>query len=194
MKRLNEFNAVEALLGIAPWLLGCGYAVSESPDELSSKQKEVDFVLLPTEPERPKLAVEHTVVEAYRGQRTYLHKSHEIVATVNEACKGKLPTDRFFGLVVPPELVDQLRRKEIDRFVASVSPWVISAAKPLEMSDYAETDYDGNKVFLMCSGSDKELEWLHRPDAWYSSGQTAIGATKSSRGHRARSRQVPEVH
>jgi hypothetical protein len=157
VKRLNEFNAVDALVGIAPWLLGCGYTVSESPDELDSKQKEVDFVLAPKEPMCPKLAVEHTVVEAFPGQRTYLHKSYEIVDRVNLAISAKLPINRFFGLVLPPELVNQLRRKEIDRFVVAISPWVATAAKPLDMTDYAETEYNGHRIFLMCSGSDPKL-------------------------------------
>jgi hypothetical protein len=154
LKRLNEFNAVDALIGIVPFLLGCTYSLGGSPDDLDSQQKEIDFVLVPNEPGSPKLAVEHTVVEAYRGQRTYLLKSYEIVQKIDSECQGELPVDRFFGLVLPPELVDQLRRKELDRFIAAIAPWVIAAGRSTKIDDYTEKEYGDHRIFLMCSGSD----------------------------------------
>ena len=156
MKHLNEFNAVDALIGIVPFLLGTTYSRGGSPDELDSQQKEIDFVLVPNEPGSPKLAVEHTVVEAYRGQRTYSLKSYEIVQKIDLKCLGKLPKDRFFGLVLFPELVDQLRRKELDRFIAVIVPWIVATAQSTNIDDYAETGYGEHRIFLECSGSDSE--------------------------------------
>jgi hypothetical protein len=154
VKHINEFNAVDALIGIVPFLLGSAYSRGDSPDELDSQQKEIDFVLVPIEPGFPKLAVEHTVVEAYQGQRTYLLKSYEIVQKIDSECQGKLPNDRFFGLVLPPELVDHLRRKELDGFIAAIASWVAAATQSTKIDDYTETEYGEYRIFLMCSGSD----------------------------------------
>jgi len=153
VKHLNEFNAIEALLGTVPHILGCNYSQSGSPDEMDSTNKEVDFLLVPDEVGFPNLAVEHTVVEAFRGQRTYLQKSYEIVQTVDRKCKGLLAMDRFFGLVLLPNLVEKLRRKELNRFVDTIAPWVIDTAKTLAIDDYKITKYAEYEVVLLCSGS-----------------------------------------
>jgi hypothetical protein len=102
----------------------------------------------------PRIAVEHTIVEAYRGQKTYVTRSYDIVQAVDRNCAGRLPADRFFGLVLPPDLVNELRRKEIGKFVESITPWVVDTAKILKVDDYQTTKYTEREVLLLCSGSE----------------------------------------
>jgi hypothetical protein len=154
---MNESNALEALLGIIPAITGCNYSTGGSPDDIDSQNKEVDFILIPDSGSFPKLAIEHTVVEAYRGQKTYIDRSYKIVKEIDLKCKASLPSNRFFGLVLPPNLVDLLQRKEIDRFVEFITPWVIDTARLLKVDDYKATKYAGYEILLLCSGSIPEI-------------------------------------
>ena len=125
LKRQNEVNAMEALIQIMPFVTGTTYRYDRSPDDESSQNKEVDYILTNEAKGQRSLAVEHTIVEAFRGQITYVNRSYEIVSDVADRCKGKLPSDRYYILVVPDALVESLQKRAILRFVDIVSPWVI---------------------------------------------------------------------
>ena len=157
MKRQNEANAIEALLGIMPFVTGCRYQNLGSPDEANSTLKDVDFVLKAQADGKLDLAVEHTIVEAFRGQKEYVYRSYEIVQEVDRRCKGQLPADRFFGLVVPPSLVDSLRKRAIDIFLEAIVPWINETAKDLPIDEYRTMEYSEQDILLMCSGSLPEI-------------------------------------
>jgi hypothetical protein len=157
MKRQNEVNAIEALIGIMPFITGCNYQNLGSPDEANSSLKEVDFILKAQRDGKSNLAVEHTIVEAFPGQKEYVLRSYEIVQKVDLRCSGQLPSDRFFGLVIAPSLVDSLRKMAIDAFMETIVPWVTETAKDLPIDEYRTTKYSGQDVLLMCSGSLPEI-------------------------------------
>jgi hypothetical protein len=156
MKRQNEVNAVEALLQILPFVVGTTYRHDRSPDDETSKRKEVDYILTCENPDQPSLAIEHTIVEAFKGQITYVNRSHEIVSEVDAKCKGSLPADRFYYLVVPHPLVGSLRRGAITRFVESVSAWVLEFAPKLSIDGHKSMEYLKSSVLLVCGGSQPE--------------------------------------
>lgn len=127
-----------------------------SPDEGTSTVKEVDFVLTPESRNSPRLAMEHTVVEAFAGQMTYVNRSYDIVSQVAAKCNGNLPQDRYYILVVT-DFVNALRKKAIAHFVASVSEWVMAAAPELQIDQHQMWHYMDNEVLMMCGGSHPEI-------------------------------------
>ena len=91
MKKPNEIDALQCLLKILPYITGGEYRHRTSPDDHDSTEKEVDFLLAPTVASLPPIAVEHTVLEAFRGQRTYILDSYEDVEAVNGVVEPPLP-------------------------------------------------------------------------------------------------------
>jgi hypothetical protein len=108
MKKINEENARSAFLEIFPHITGVEYNKKESPDEQNSKGPDVDYLLTPRSPDLPLLAVEHTILESFKGQMAYVNRSYDIVKEVDTTCRGKLPEDRYFILVIPDTLVHTL--------------------------------------------------------------------------------------
>ena len=153
MKRQNEINAVDALLQIMPFITGMDYCCERFPDDETSQRKEVDFILTNKCAGQISLAIEHTIVEAFRGQITYVNRSYNIVSEVAVRCNGKLPLDRYYYLVVPDELVGALHRQAILRFVDTVSLWVLKIAPTLQIDGHANMLYEDNSVLLVCGGS-----------------------------------------
>lgn len=153
MKRQNEVNAMEALLQIMPFVTGMKYRYDRSPDDEISQKKEVDYVLTNQNKGQPSLAVEHTIVEAFRGQITYVNRSFAIVSGIAERCNGKLPLDRYYILSVSDALVESLRKRAIQRFIEIVTPWVIETAPTLRIDDFANFSYENSRVLLICGGS-----------------------------------------
>ena len=96
MKRQNELNAAEGVAQIMSLLAGIPYKMAESPDDTNSATKEVDFIVSPVSPSVPKIALEHTIVEAFEGQITYVTRSFDIASSVAAECNGKLPFDRYY--------------------------------------------------------------------------------------------------
>ncbi len=158
MKQPNELNAADGIAQIVTDMTGTKYMVAESPDEGTSAVKEVDFLLAPESSTAPKLAMEHTVVEAYEYQMTYVKRSYDIVSQVAAKCNGNLPPDRYYILVVTDSLEDTLRKKKtISRFVDSVSEWVMDASPKLQIEQHQQWRYMDNEVLLMCVGSHPEI-------------------------------------
>jgi len=153
MKRENEINALKALVEIMPFLTGVRYKFDRSPDEEGSQTPEVEYLLKPNSDQVPAIAVEHTIVEAFKGQKTYVDRSYDIIEDVNVGCKGRLPLDRYFILVVPHLLVESLRKQAIKRFIDAVTPWIVTTAPGLSFDEHRTMLYQGQEVLLMCGGS-----------------------------------------
>lgn len=157
MKKPNEINALNALLEILPYLVGSDLRLIESPDDTNSHSPEVDFILESTSGDGLLFAVEHTVVESFKGQTTYVRRSFDIAERINIACKGKLPLDRFFILGLPYRLVESLRKKSIDKFINLMLPWILSSATNLHEDEFRYTKYDDEEILLTCGGSSPEV-------------------------------------
>jgi hypothetical protein len=157
MKRPNEKNALEALIHIAPYLLGATFHLVCSPDDDNKNkepQKEVDYILASEAATSRPLAVEHTIVESFKGQETYVIRSYNIIDRVNAMCSGQLPPQRYFFMILSHTLVETLQKdKQIERFVNSIAPWTIEASQRLAIDDCASTFYKGYEILLMCGGS-----------------------------------------
>jgi hypothetical protein len=173
MKRQNEISAMEGLLQIMPFLTGMTYRCHLSPDEgqdtSGTKRKEVDYILTNNAEGQRSLAVEHTRVEAFRGQMTYVIGSFEIVFEISEHCKGRLPSDRYYILVLPDSLISALKRQAKRRFVEAVAPRIIENAPALKINESKNFRYESHRVLLMCGGSHPEvnstiLRLPERPD------------------------------
>src|ERR1039457_1478623 len=150
MKRQNELNAADGIAQIFTDMTGTKYTVIGSPDEGTSSFKEVDFLLVPESSSSPRLAMEHTRVEAFAGQMTYVNRSYEIVSQVAAKCNGNRPSDRYYILVVTDLLVNALIKKAaIACFVDSVSEWVMAAAPELHIDQHQKWHYMDNEVMLM---------------------------------------------
>jgi hypothetical protein len=144
---------MEALLQIMPFVTGMKYRFDRSPDDETSQKKEVDYILINQNKGQPSLAVEQTIVEAFRGQITYLNRSFDIVSKIAERSNRRLPLDRYFTLIVSDALVESLRKRAILRFIDIVTPWVIETAPTLHIDDCAIFSYENSSVHLICGGS-----------------------------------------
>jgi len=152
-KKLNELDACGAFITILRSLTDTDYVVLESPDEENRMTPDVDFILASRSDESDKIAVEHTKVHSFDGQIEYLHRSWDIVASVNHRCRGRLP-DRFYYLAVPPVVVDSLETKgSRERFVRYLASWVVETAPTQLLADsYGQIEYEGHRITLVCIG------------------------------------------
>jgi len=155
MKRPNEQNARDAFITILKSLTDIEDVKSESPDEVNLSTPAVDFVLVPSSDKNDRIAVEHTRVESFDEQIEYVNRWHNIVDSVNAGCRNQIPPDRYYFLAVPPIIVDSLVRKRTrELFVSNLSSWVVKAApKLLQVDSYIQTEYEGHKITLTCSGN-----------------------------------------
>jgi len=157
VKRQNELNAAEGVAQIMSLLAGVRFRVTESPDDANPQVKEVDFIITPESPSVPMIAMEHTTVEAFKGQMAYTINSFEIVSKIAKECNGRLPIDRYYILVLPEALVDSLNKKAERRFVNTVVNWLIPTAPNLLIDEYENWNYEGNQILLMCGGSHPKI-------------------------------------
>jgi hypothetical protein len=157
-KRLNEQNACDDFIKILKSLTDIGYEVFESPDENNRSTPDIDFVLASSSDENDKIAVEHTTVQSFEGQIKYVKRWREIVCSVNAACKERIPPDRYYFLAAPREIVDSLVGESRVQFVSYFSSWVAQTAPTLLLVDsYVQTEYEGHKITLTCSGDHAQL-------------------------------------
>jgi hypothetical protein len=134
------------------------YEVSGSPDEENRSTPDIDFVLASSSDENDKIAVEHTTVQSFEGQIKYVKRWREIVCSVNAGCKERVPPDRYYFLAAPPEIVDSLVGESRVQFVSDFSSWVAKTAPTLLLVDsYIQTEYEGHKITLICSGDHERL-------------------------------------
>jgi len=157
MKKENEQNACEAFIAILYALTGVKYTERESPDELNRQTPDVDFLLESIGDESATIAVEHTILEFFEGQIGYVNRSYDVVGSINASCRKRIPADRYYFLTIPPMTVDSLVGKSRIRFVDNLSSWVAESAQRLLIDSHTQTDYEGHKITLMCSGSHPQL-------------------------------------
>jgi hypothetical protein len=163
MKKPNEEDAASSLLQILPFITGVEYEKGESPDDIDPKLREnpeepdVDFIFKPKVDDFPSVAIEHTILERFKGQRGYGYRSFDIVEKVEELCRGYLPSDRYYALVPSSALVLGLQKQAISRFVDEISKKILVEAPKLKVDGYIDLNYEGQSVTLMCGGSIPEL-------------------------------------
>jgi hypothetical protein len=159
VKKPNEQNAREAFITILGSLTGIEYKLSNSPDEVNRRTPDVDFVLTSSSNENDKIAVEHTIVESFERQIEYVKTWRDIACLVNAGCRERIPPDRYYFLAAPSVIVNFLARESRGQFVSYLSSWVVKTAPTLLMVDsYIQTEYEGHKITLTCSG---DHEWLN---------------------------------
>lgn len=161
LKKINEENAINAFLEIIPYITGTRYSIERCPDEHNTnepdKPPEVDYILSPHNSGFPMIAVEHTCLELFEGQLTYVHRSWDIVNELNSRCRGKIPDDRYFFITIPYNLVDSLRNAAKKPFFEYISSWIVSNAEDLMKDGNIQESYEECDITLTCMGSNNEM-------------------------------------
>ena len=155
----NEKNACDAFIKILLKIKGIEYRIDEFPEETNRSSPDVEVILIPKDKDGqfPKIAVEHTIVEAHKEQIAYVNQSYDIVEKINLRCQRKLPTDRYFQLVIPPTLIIDTSKKSRNQFVEEISGWILDIAGTLNADQWSSKSYNGHEVLLICGGSFSEL-------------------------------------
>ncbi|MHC4208052.1 MAG: hypothetical protein ACYSTT_25635 [Planctomycetota bacterium] len=151
----NEKNACDAFREILQKIKGVEYEIVERPEERNRKTPDVDFILAPNlESEQyPKIAVEHTIIEAHEKQFKYINQLYGIEKELDLNCRGKLPNDFCFNLIAPPSLIAGMNKKNRDKFVGEISSWIPNVAKSLTTDQQSSRLYNKYEVSLWCVGS-----------------------------------------
>ncbi len=155
----NEINACNAFIEILQKIKGVAYDIVDYPEENNRNTQDVEAILAPKcdNGQSPKIAVEHTIVEAHNNQMLYVDQLHDIEKEIGQRCQGKLPTGYCFALILPPPLIVGMSRKSREQFVKEISDWIPDAARPLTTDRWSSCLYNGHKVSLWCVGSSLEL-------------------------------------
>jgi hypothetical protein len=99
------------------------YFVDKRPDRENRNSKDIDFVL--SCQGKPHVAVEHTSLESFEGQRE-IAAIH--FAFVNEISKRlSLPQDTYFKLACPIEMYRHLPRKRRQLYETKIVQWITSS-------------------------------------------------------------------
>jgi hypothetical protein len=153
MKKPNEQSAREAFITILRSLTGREYMLSNSPDEVNRRTPDVDFVLALSSDVDDKIAVEHTTVESFDGQRRDVNRWSEVVHSVNDGCRHRIPPDRYYFLAAQPQIVAALVGEKRRGFISDLTPWVAKTAPTLVLADSdMQIEYEGQKITLICGG------------------------------------------
>ena len=131
--KINEENACNAFIEILREIKGIEYEIIDYPEERNRKIPDVEVILAPKGEDYsyPKIAVEHTIVEAHQEQFKYVNQLKGIEKEIDQKCQGKLPIDYCFSLIAPPSLIAGLNKKNREKFVEEISNWIPGAAKSL---------------------------------------------------------------
>jgi hypothetical protein len=152
-KKQNEWNACNAFIDILLSITGVKYTVDSSPDQVNRRTKDVDFILISNSDKNDKIAVEHTIVESYDGQLGYVSRSYDIVQSINDRCKEKISSGRYYFLAIPPVLVKSLTGDSREQFIERISSWVMKTGPNLLQVDTdAQTEFNGHEITLICRG------------------------------------------
>ena len=158
MKKKNEQNACNALIEILERMTGVRYECEGSPDNGTNDAPEVDFILKSTCDRISRVAVEHTVIELFPGQKGCARWSYDIVEQINTRCRGKIPSDRYYFLTVPPILISSFNNKKKKMaFVDSLAPWIVQHAWQLKVDEFLPYTYEDHKITLICEGTHPPL-------------------------------------
>jgi hypothetical protein len=154
----NELDACERFIEIVKSLTGIEYVEFERPDEVNRSTPDVELVLVSSINKNDKIAVEHTRVESFQGQIEYVNRWHNIVCSVNDGCRERIPPDRYYFLAAPQKMVDSLVGERRVRFISYLSSWVAKTAPNLLLEDSDEQiEYEGHKITLTCRGDHERL-------------------------------------
>lgn len=190
MKKPNEVNACKAFIQILKEITGVEYEMEYSPDEQSGASSDVDYILISKDGRSHRIAVEHTIVEAFEKQITYGDQSYDVVEQINFRCRGNLPKDRYYHLIIPPPLNNSLKRKRKKRFVKEMSCWISDIAKTLTIDNWSFLVYNGHEVTLRCGGSHPEMNGnVGRMPTW----PKGIEGLKRKRFRRAIKEKLPKI-
>ena len=163
-KKENEINACKAFIEILKKIKGVEYIKKCMPDKSNSKTKDVDFILAPKDEDcqSPRIAVEHTIIEAHENQIRYVNHLYDIVTEIDRRCQEKLPADHYFALTIPPSLV-RGTQEEINRLIGEMSDWVLDIAKTSTISQFDQfrkwvsLPYNEDEVSLTCGNPFSKL-------------------------------------
>ena len=163
-RKENEENACKAFLVILKKIKGVEYIIKCRPDKQNSKTKDVDFILAPKDEDGqfPRIAVEHTIIDAHENQIRYVKQLYDIVTEIDRRCQEKLPTDHYFALTIPPSLV-RGTKEEINRLIGEMSDWVLNIAKTSTISQFDQFRkcvsrlYNKHEVSLTCGNPFSKL-------------------------------------
>jgi len=159
-KKENEINACNAFIEILQRIKGVEYYPERWPEKENRNIPDVEVILASKDKngQLPKIAVEHTIVEAHDKQIAYVNQSYDIVEKINQRCQGKLPTNRWFQIIVPPALIIDTSKESRNQFIEEMSNWIPDIAESLTTDDqWSSQLYNGHKVSLICCGSFLEL-------------------------------------
>ena len=150
----NEENACKAFIKILEEIKGVIYEIVSLPEEENRTTQDVEAILAPKEEDAqsPRIAVEHTIVEAHEKQKDYVHQLDGIEKEIGQRCQGKLPTDYCFSLSAPPSLIAGMNKKRRARFVEEISGWITNVAKSLTKDQRSSRLYNEHEVSLWCVG------------------------------------------
>ena len=153
--RKNADNACEAFIKIIEEIKGVTYTIVCRPEEKNRNTQDVDFILAPEgeNGRSPKIAVEHTIIEAHENQFLYANQFCNIVKEIDRKCQGKLPIDYYFSIEAPPSLIVGMSKKNIEQFVEEMASWIHNVAKSLTTNQRISQLYNNQKVSLWCPGS-----------------------------------------
>jgi hypothetical protein len=155
----NEINACNAFIKILQKIKGVEYYIESWPEKENRNTQDVEVILAPKDKngQSPKIAVEHTVVEAHEEQIAYVNQLYGIEKEIDQRCQGKLPIDSCFGLVAPPSLIVGMNKKNRGQFVEEISGWIPDVAKSLTTDQQSSRLYNEHEVSLWCVGSGSKL-------------------------------------
>jgi|GEM_PF-4744072 hypothetical protein len=154
MKKDNEINACNALIKVLERVAGVKYECESFPDEISSSEPEIDFILRSASIGMERMAVEHTVIELFTNQNGYLRSSFDRAEEINRLCQGKIPPDRFYYLTAPHSLINSLTdKKSQTTFDECLAFWTVQTAQKLQIDDSEQYLYQGYKITLTCGGA-----------------------------------------
>ncbi|MFI5098188.1 MAG: hypothetical protein ACHQT6_09480 [Candidatus Acidiferrales bacterium] len=158
MKKPNELDARDAFITILKSVTDIDYKKFGSPDEVNRSTPDVDFVLVSSSNENDKIAIEHTIVESFDRQIGYVNRWREIVGLVNAGCGKRIPLGRYYFLAAPPIIAHSLQGESRELFVSKISSWVVKTAPNLLLVEsYIQTEYEGHKITLICSGDHEQI-------------------------------------
>lgn len=148
----NEKNACNGFIEILKKIKGVEYEIEGSPEEENRNTQDVEVILVSKDKDGqyPRIAVEHTIIEAHNNQILYVKQLCDIEKEVDRRCKGKLPTDRFFELIVPRPLIVGTNKKSRNQFIEKMTIWILDEAKKLNADQESTILYNKSTVSLQC--------------------------------------------
>ncbi len=158
-KKKSEKNACDAFIEILQKITGVTYKEVDRPDEKNSVTQDIDFILNANleNARYPKIAVEHTIIEAHEKQKEYVNQLNGIEKEIDQKCQGKLPIDSCFNLSAPLSLIAGMNKRKKAQFVEEMSSWIPYVAKSLTTNQQSSRIYNKHKVTLWCIGSFSEF-------------------------------------